>query len=109
MVDNQFYLIDVTELTPHGIGLELTKLKDSINEGYEIKRCYTTNNAFLFHLSEPDEEEDIVEPSIESVIQINIGDDAEVVKAWTDKGWIVKSFYSKQVQLVKYRDTEVSF
>lgn len=103
-MDNQFYIIDAT----HGVALDpvnaaMVNLKMLLDEGYEIKRCYTTDNVFIFHIAEREEEEAVSEPAIESVIEIALDDNQLTVKEFTDEGWVVKNLYSKKVQLVKHR------
>ena len=86
---------------------ELKAINEALNEGHTIIKYLPIENGVFLHLTKSDEDDITTiqeEPLIESVIQINIDDDPETVKQWTDKGWIVKNFYSKQVQLVKYRE-----
>ena len=90
--------------TPDNIEDGVTELRKALNEGYEIVRCYTTDNAFLMHIAEVEEDEAVEEPMIESVVEIALDDDPDTVKKWTDDGWIVKTFYSKKVQLVKMKE-----
>ena len=88
----------IDERTPTDI------LKEYLDKGYEIKRCYTTNDTYLIHIAEPEPEEEAVdEQVVESVIEVSLTDDPDTVKAYTDDGWVVRDYYSKRVQLIKYR------
>ena len=81
------------------------KMETLLNDDYAITRAYSTDNAFLLHFTKPDPEdtETKTEPVVESVIQIAIDDNPDTVKQWTDQGWVVNGYYSKQVQLIKHR------
>lgn len=64
-------------------------------------------NAVVYHLIKYGEGErpvESTEPTVETVVEVKIGNDPEVVKTWIGKGFRVKAFYSGKVQLVKYRD-----
>lgn len=109
MMDNQFILVDYSPGTIYNEEKDSArwqKFKDYLNKGYEIKRCYTTNNVFIFHIAELEPEEDVEEPIIESVIEIALDDNPLTVKEWTDDGWTVKNLYSKKAQLVKMKQIE---
>jgi len=84
----------------------LTTLEQLMTDGFDLAKCYTTDNCFLLMFQKPDSEESKAEPVVESVIQIPIDENPDTVKQWTDQGWTVTNYYSKQVQLVKHRQPD---
>lgn len=107
-MDNQFFLVDAYKGLQGRIS-PMHSLKELLDSGkYEIKRCYTTDNVFIFHIAEREEEEAVSEPVVESVIEVALDDNPDTVKAYTDAGWIPREYYSKRVQLIKYREVEVN-
>jgi hypothetical protein len=103
-VDNQLFIIDVSGRFPPTD--QLIVVRDLLNKGYEVKRCYTTNDTFLIHIAEVEGEEAVDEPVVESVVEVALTDDPSTVKAYTDDGWVVRDYYSKRVQLIKHREVE---
>lgn len=104
-MDNHIFVLDTTEGIETISVENIVALEKLLNKGYEVKRGYTTNNALLLHVAEVEEE---VEPMVESVVEIALDDNPETIKKWTDDGWMVKTYYSKRVQLVKMKDVEES-
>lgn len=101
---NQLFVIDATEGWKTMETEQFVEMEKLLNEGLEVKRCYTTDKVFIFHIAKPEPEELIEEPVVESVIEVALDDNPDTVKAYTDDGWVVREYYSKRVQLVKHKE-----